>query len=184
MIFLETPANPTLRLTDIGRCARVAGRYSEDRTDEDRVLLAVDNTFLGPLWQHPLDHGADLVLYSLTKYVGGHSDVIAGACLGSEELLSAVKGTRTFLGTMGGPWTGWLLMRSLETLKLRMTCQMKNARYVADYLSEHPATMTHADIEPADQRRMGITPAMVRLSIGVEDPEDLIADVERALETV
>lgn len=250
MILIETPANPTNALVDIGHCANVARGVS---TPERRVLLAVDNTFLGPLWQHPMKHGADLVLYSLTKYVGGHSDVIAGACLGSRELLEQVRASRTFFGSMAGPWTGWLLLRSLETLKLRMTCEMKNARYVADFLqdhpkvdrvhylghlteddpehaiyrkqclspggmvsfeirggereafrflnalelvrlavslggteslAEHPASMTHADVEPEEQERLGITPATVRLSVGVEHPRDLLTDLEQALEAV
>jgi len=250
MIYVETPANPTNDLVDIAACAALAAEHA---VDGRRALVAVDNTFLGPLWQHPARHGADLVLYSLTKFVGGHSDLIAGACLGSQELVSRVKNTRTFLGSMASPWTGWLLLRSLETLKLRMTSEMKNARYVADFLAnhprvervhylgrleegdpahalyrrqclspgsmisfelhggepeafrflnalqlvtlavslggteslaEHPATMTHADVEPADQLRMGITPAMVRISVGVEHPEDLIADLEQALEKV
>jgi len=250
MIYVETPANPTNCLVDIAACARMA---EEAGSPERPCLLAVDNTFLGPLWQHPLKHGADLVLYSLTKFVGGHSDVIAGACLGSEELIARVKATRTFFGSMAGPWTGWLLLRSLETLKLRMTSQMKNARYIADYLenhpkvdrvyylghlneedpafevyrsqclspgsmvsfdvrggeaeafrflnalqlvklavslggteslAEHPGSMTHSDIPPEDQLRMGITASMVRLSVGVEHPEDVIADLEQALEAV
>jgi len=134
MIFVETPANPTNTLVDIEACARLARAHSGER----RVLLAVDNTFLGPLWQQPLKHGADLVLYSATKYIGGHSDVIAGVCLGPTELIVQVKGFRTIFGTMAGPNTAFLLMRSLETLKLRMTSQMKNARYVADFLAEHP----------------------------------------------
>ncbi len=249
MIFVETPANPTNALVDIEGCAEVARRHGQAH----RVLVAVDNTFLGPLWQHPLKHGADLVLYSVTKYIGGHSDLIAGACLGSEELISGIRALRTFLGTLAGPWTGWLLLRSLETLKLRMTSQMKNARYVADFLAdhpkvdrvyylghlteedaefeiyrrqclapggmvsfdirggeaeafrflnalqlihlavslggteslaEHPATMTHSDVAPEEQRRMGITPAMIRLSIGVEHPEDVIADLGQALDAV
>jgi len=248
MIYIETPANPTNALVDIRRCADLADRLSDE--GERRPLVAVDNTFLGPLWQKPLRHGADLVLYSLTKYVGGHSDLIAGACLGSAELITPVRGMRTILGTMADPWTGWLLMRSLETLKLRMTSQMKNARYVADFLNdhprvrrvhylgflaegdpqrdifrrqceapgstfsfeihggepeafaflnrlrlirlavslggteslaEHPATMTHSDIPRNDQERLGITQGMVRLSIGVEHPEDVIADLDQAL---
>ncbi len=252
VVFLETPANPTNRMVDITRVCELAREVTGTDADE-RALVLVDNTFLGPLFQHPLQHGADLVLYSLTKYVGGHSDLIAGACLGPADLMRQVRGTRTFLGSMAGPWTGWLLMRSLETLKLRMTAQMKNARYVADFLAEHPkvervhylghleegdaqfdvygrqclaaggmisfevqggegeafrflnalslvrlavslggteslaehpATMTHADVEPEEQRRMGITPAMVRLSIGVENPQDLIADLQQALESV
>ena len=93
---------------------------------------------MGPIWQHPLKHGADLVVYSATKYIGGHSDVIAGACLGSKNLIGKVKSLRTFLGNMAGPWTGWLLMRSLETLKVRMEQQDKNAQKVAIYLKNHP----------------------------------------------
>ena len=103
-------------------------------TAEKPVLLAVDNTYMGPLWQHPMKQGADLVLYSATKYIGGHSDVIAGACLGRSELLTRVKGMRSFLGCMAGPWTGWLLLRSLETLKPRMETQARNAAQVAAYL--------------------------------------------------
>ncbi len=250
MIYVETPSNPTNALMDIAACAALAKSLS---TAERRVLVAVDNTFLGPLYQHPLKLGADLVLYSLTKYVGGHSDLIAGGCLGSSELIGQVKVTRTIFGTMAGPWTSWLLMRSLETLKLRMTSQMKNARYVADWLAghpkvgrvhylghlqegdpqyeiyrkqcsgpggmisfevnggeaeafrflnalefiklavslggteslvEHPATMTHSDIKAEDQLHMGITPALVRISVGVEHYEDLIADLEQALAAV
>ncbi len=250
MIYVETPSNPTNALMDIEACAALARTLS---TGERRVLVAVDNTFLGPLYQHPLKLGADLVLYSLTKYVGGHSDLIAGGCLGSAELIAQVKVTRTIFGTMAGPWTSWLLMRSLETLKLRMTSQMKNARYVADWLVEHPklervhylghlkegdpqhaiyskqcsgpggmisfevkggeagafrflnalkliklavslggteslvehpGTMTHSDIKAEDQLLMGITPSLVRISVGVEHYEDLIADLEQALEAV
>jgi len=282
MIFVETPANPTNHLVDIRACARLAMAGAEPGTDSgsdpagggepgggapaaaggegredvggaDRPLVVVDNTFLGPVWQHPLEHGADLSLYSLTKYVGGHSDVIAGACLGSERLIRPIRGLRTFLGNMADPWTGWLLLRSLETLKLRMTAQMKNARYVADFLAdhprvravhypghleegdpqhaiyrrqclapgamisfdvdggqekafrfldalrlfhlavslggteslaEHPGTMTHADVPPEERERMGIRPSLVRLSIGVEHYEDLLADVEQALEAI
>lgn len=135
MIHIETPANPTNALIDIRMCAEIKKRYS---TAESTVILSVDNTYMGPLWQHPLKHGADLVLYSATKYIGGHSDVIAGACLGSKELMARIKGLRTFLGNMAGPWTGWLLMRSLETLKVRMEEQAKNAVQVANFLCNHP----------------------------------------------
>jgi len=249
-IFIETPANPTNSLIDIRACADLAGRFS---TSTRRVHVAVDNTFLGPLWQHPLKHGADLVLYSATKYIGGHSDVIAGVCLGRREVMEPIRSLRTFLGTMAGPWTGWLLLRSLETLKLRMTCQMKNARYVADFLgdhpkvervyylghlteedpqyeiyrrqclssgsmiafdvvggeakafkflnglrlfklavslggteslAEHPACMTHSELDSNERVDMGITDKMVRLSIGVEHQNDLILDLEQALEKV
>ena len=250
MIYVETPANPTNALMDIQACVDIA---KSTGTPERPTLVAVDNTFLGPLFQHPLKLGADLVLYSLTKYVGGHSDLIAGGCLGSMELITQVKVHRTIMGTMAGPWTSWLLMRSLETLKLRMTSQMKNARYVADFLAdhpkvkrvhylghltegdpqfdiyrkqclgpgamisfevvggeaeafrvlnalqliklavslggteslaEHPGTMTHSDVPPENRVRMGITPAMVRISVGVEHPDDLIADLAQALDAV
>lgn len=248
--LIETPANPTNALVDIEGIATIIRGLAP--SDKPPVVM-VDNTFLGPLWQHPLEHGADLVLYSATKFLGGHSDIIAGACLGSAELVGRVKVLRTFMGTMAGPWTGWLLMRSLETLKMRMTAQMKNARYVSDFLSEHPrvrqvhhldvldhedpmypvyrkqceaagsviafevddgeagafrflnalqlaklavslggteslaehpGTMTHADIPPEDQERMGITPGMVRLSVGVEHYEDILADLGQALAAV
>lgn len=135
MIFIETPANPTNDLIDIEACKSIANQFS---AKENQVLIAVDNTYMGPLWQHPLKHGADLVMYSATKYIGGHSDVIAGAVLGNKELMTRVKTLRTFLGNMAGPWTGWLLMRSLETLKVRMEQQQTNAVEVANYLVSHP----------------------------------------------
>ncbi len=247
MLYLETPGNPTNALVDI----EAAGKLVRQQAAPGRTpLVVVDNTFLGPLWQHPLNHGADLVLYSATKYIGGHSDLIAGVALGTKAHMTAVKAMRTILGTTTTPWTGWLLMRSLETLKLRMTSQMKNARYVANFLedhpkvervfylghlteddasygvyrkqclspggmisfeivggeaeafaflnalqlfhlavslggteslAEHPASMTHSDVDPEERMEMGITPNMVRLSIGVEHPEDLIEDLKQAL---
>ena len=246
MVYLETPANPTNALVDIAGCAEVARKHS---TPERRAVVAVDNTFLGPVFQHPLAHGADLVLYSATKYIGGHSDLIAGAALGSRELMGRIKAMRTFMGTMASPWTGWLMLRSLETLKMRMTATAKNARYVADFLAEHPkvqkvhylghlaehdpefalfrrqclsagamisfdvgseaeafrvlnklemiklavslggteslaehpGTMTHADVNADLKTRMGITPGLIRLSVGVEHFEDIIADLRQAL---
>lgn len=135
MIYIETPANPTNDLIDIDMCVDIAKEFS---TKDRKVLTAMDNTFLGPLFSHPLKHGVDIVLYSATKYIGGHSDVIAGACLSSKELINRVKTLRTFLGTMAGPWTGWLLMRSLETLKMRMTLQNENAQIIAGWLAKHP----------------------------------------------
>ncbi len=246
-VFVETPANPTNALVDIAACRRIAGRLA---TEDREVPVIVDNTFLGPLWQQPLRHGADLVVYSATKFLGGHSDVIAGAVLGSQPLMDRVRTLRTFLGTMASPWTGWLLLRSLETLKLRMQQQQANAVRIADFLArhpgvarvhylgclregdpqwdlyrrqcggpgsiisfeiqggeaeafrllnalriihlavslggteslaEHPATMTHADVSHEVQLASGITPAMIRLSVGVEAAEDLIADLQQAL---
>ncbi len=247
MILIETPANPTNDLIDIRMCADIAStRAAGDR----RPLLAVDNTFLGPLWQHPLKHGADLVIYSATKYLGGHSDLIAGAVLGPAEHLRPIAATRTYLGTMADPWTGWLLMRSLETLHLRMTRQTdtagKVARFLAEHprvsrvryldlldpddpqaaiyrrqclgpgamisfevewgeagafrflnalrliklavslgstesLAEHPASMTHCAVPPEEKVRTGVTEGLVRLSVGVEEADDLITDLTQAL---
>ncbi len=251
MIYIETPANPTNDLIDIKCSKEIAKHFS---TPEREVYLAVDNTYMGPLWQHPLKHGADFVLYSATKYIGGHSDVIAGACLGSKELIHMVKVLRTFLGNMAGPWTGWLLLRSLETLKARMDVQAFNAEKVADFLNhhpkvekvyylgdltprdgeqynilrrqclsngamisfdvvdgekeafqflnalkliklavslgsteslaEHPATMTHSDVEESRRKELSITEKMVRLSIGVENYNDIIWDIEQALDSI
>ena len=248
MVYIETPANPTNDLIDIEESKEIAKYFS---SSEKEIYLAVDNTYMGPIWQHPLKHGADLVLYSATKYIGGHSDVIAGACLGSKELMKRVKGLRTFLGNMASPNSGWLLLRSLETLKVRMDTQAINAEKVAAFLNthplvekvyyignlsekdgaqfniknkqclsnggmisfdvkgaekdafrflnslkliklavslggteslaEHPATMTHVDLDPALKNKLSITEKMVRLSIGVEFYEDIIYDIEQAL---
>ena len=135
MVYIETPANPTNDLIDIEMCCKIASNYS---TDDKKVLVAVDNTYMGPLWQHPLKHGADIVLYSATKYIGGHSDLIAGACVGSKEVIAAIKTTRTVFGTIIDPHTSWLLMRSLETLKIRMEAAAFNAERVAEFLLHHP----------------------------------------------
>ena len=106
--------------------------------DGNRPVIIVDNTMLGPIYQVPLAHGADLVVTSLTKYVGGHSDLIAGGCSGAAAMLEPIRGMRTILGTMCDPHTGWLLMRSLETLKLRMTAAAEGAHKVAAFLNSHP----------------------------------------------
>lgn len=251
LVYIETPANPTNDLIDIEASKEIARFFS---TPSKEIYLAVDNTYMGPVWQHPLKHGADLVLYSATKYIGGHSDVIAGACLGSFELIKRVKGLRTFLGNMASPNTGWLLMRSLETLKVRMDTQAFNANKVAEFLNhhpavervyflgnitekdgeqfrikqrqcltnggmisfdvkgtekeafqflnslkliklavslgsteslaEHPATMTHVDVDPALRQELSITERMIRLSIGVEHYEDIIYDIDQALNSI
>jgi methionine-gamma-lyase len=135
LVYVETPANPTNALFDLSVCREVADSLSAESRE---VVVCVDNTYMGPLWQHPLQHGVDLVVYSATKYIGGHSDLIAGAVLGKSKYMKRVRTLRTFLGNMAGPWTGWLLMRSLETLKVRMTQQATNALEVADFLKAHP----------------------------------------------
>lgn len=250
LMLIETPANPTNDLFDLHMCRELADHFSNH---EERVLVTVDNTYMGPLWQHPLKHGADLVMYSATKYIGGHSDVIAGAVLGYAEHITRVKTLRTFLGNMAGPWTGWLLLRSLETLKVRMEQQAENAGIVARFLkdhpkvedvyylglipentpqytiykrqcsspgamvsfkvkggeaeafrflnnlkmiklavslgsteslAEHPGTMTHAGLKPEHQQEIGITPNLVRISVGVENHQDLVHVIGMALEKV
>jgi methionine-gamma-lyase len=250
VIFIETPSNPTNHLVDIEGTVALAESLS---SGDERPVVIVDNTFLGPLFQHPLRHGADISLYSATKFIGGHSDVVAGACVGKADVIERIRTLRTFIGTAADPWTGWLLMRSLETLKMRMTAQMKNAQYVAGYLrehpkvrsvdylgliaddhpmydvyrtqclasgsliafeidggqqqafeflnalqlislavslggteslAEHPASMTHSDVSAEDRERLGITDSLVRISVGVEHFEDLIADIEQALAAV
>ncbi|HRC87941.1 MAG TPA: PLP-dependent transferase, partial [Thermoanaerobaculia bacterium] len=134
-LYLETPANPTNGVVDIARAREIADGLEHGG---QRPVVIVDNTMLGPLYQTPLEHGADLVVTSLTKYVGGHSDLIAGGCSGSNAFIEPIRGMRTILGTMCDPHTGWLLMRSLETLKLRMTAAAEGARRVAGFLAAHP----------------------------------------------
>ena len=136
MIYVETPANPTNSITDIAMCRSIADLFQQRNNKE--VIVAVDNTYMGPLWQHPLELGADLSLYSATKYLAGHSDLIAGACCGNKSVINRVRVLRTFLGNMIAPYTAWLLMRSLETLKLRMEKQAENAIKVAEFLVNHP----------------------------------------------
>ncbi len=248
LIYLETPANPTNSIVDIEMCREIADHF---QSEDHPTYVAVDNTYMGPLWSHPLQLGADIVLYSATKYIGGHSDLIAGAVLGSAEVIGRVKTLRTFLGNMISPHTAWLLLRSLETLKVRMEQQAKNAqevaRFLADHpkvekvhylgmltpedsnyqlykrqysspgamvsfdihggereafqflnhlkliklavslgstesLAQHPATMTHVGVDSDIKEKLGVTEKLVRLSIGVEYHEDLIWDIQTALE--
>jgi methionine-gamma-lyase len=249
-VLVETPANPTNCLFSISEARNLANRF---RTSENPAPVMVDNTFLGPVFQHPLKHGADIVLYSATKYIGGHSDLIAGAALGSRKLMKRVAETRTILGTMATPHTGWLMMRSLETLALRMARQMENAQEVATFLEghpkvvriaylgllqpdddgydiyveqctgpgamisiwieggeaeafrfldslqlahlavslgstetlvQHPASMTHAGVDPLDKERSDVSDALIRISIGVENAGDIIADFSNALDAI
>src|SRR5690606_143014 len=133
-VYVETPANPTNTLVDLAGLSA----HLHDRADIDRPLLMVDNTFLGPLWQKPLQLGADLVLYSLTKYVGGHSDLIAGACMGPAALMARIGEMRTIGGGVCDAHTAWLLLRSLETLQIRMQRSAENADRIASWLREHP----------------------------------------------
>jgi methionine-gamma-lyase len=252
LIYLESPANPTNALVDV---EAVAASRDAIFTGANKPPIAIDNTFLGPLWHKPLEHGADIVVYSLTKYAGGHSDLVAGGVLGSKEHINTIRLMRNTIGTICDPNTAWMLLRSLETLELRMSRAGENAVKVCEFLRDHPkvekvgylgflkdgkdkrqadiyerhcsgagstfslylkggekeafafldalkiaklavslggtetlashpAGMTHLSVPDARKQALGITDNLVRISIGVEDADDLIADFEAALETV
>jgi methionine-gamma-lyase len=251
LIYLESPANPTNALVDVQGVRRVR----DAAFPENPPPIAIDNTFLGPLWHHPLRHGADLSVYSLTKYAGGHSDLVAGGITGSRDLINQIRMLRNTIGTITDPNTAWMLLRSLETLELRMTRAGENAdqvcRFLRDHpkvesvgylgfleeggdarqadiyrrhctgagstfslylkggekeafacldalkiahlavslggtetLASHPAAMTHLSVPDERKRALGITDNLLRISIGVEDADDLIADFEQALKAV
>ncbi|HUK65392.1 MAG TPA: aminotransferase class I/II-fold pyridoxal phosphate-dependent enzyme [Anaeromyxobacteraceae bacterium] len=248
IIYLESPANPTNVLTDIGAARRIADRHS---TGGRLVRVFVDNTFMGPIFSRPRKLGADVILYSATKFIGGHSDLVAGIAMGSREVIDRVRATRTILGSNSDPDTAWLILRSLGTLQLRMEKQQQNALRLVDFLGqhdqvegvaypglqsmgdyqvrlarsqlegtgslitfrvkggereafkvldsvklfhlavslggiesliEHPATMTHSDMTREERYAAGITDNMIRVSVGLEEPNDLIADMRRALD--
>ncbi|MGI8841942.1 MAG: cystathionine gamma-synthase family protein [Caulobacteraceae bacterium] len=250
-IYVETPANPTNSVVDLDLVAAVAEEIRGRQGDKPVVI--VDNTLLGPLYQSPLDHGADLVVYSLTKYVGGHSDLVAGSAAGSAALMKKVRSLRNLIGNQLDVHSCWMLTRSLETLRLRMDKAFANAREVADWLAVqpkvervaylgsvtpgspeaevigrqcgargatfsfvvkggraaafkvldrlqviklavslggteslacHPGSTTHSGVSANERAAIGIEEGMIRLSIGVEAPKDLIADLERALESL
>ena len=246
MVYLESPGNPTNALVDIE-----AVRASVDAAGLE-CPISIDNTFLGPLWQRPLEHGADIVCYSLTKYVGGHSDLVAGSIAGAKKWMDPVRMLRNTMGGICDPNTAWMLCRSLETVELRMSRAGENAAKVCDFLSKHPkveglgylgmikderqqdiynrhclgagstfslllkggeaecfrfldtlkiaklavslggtetlashpASMTHLSVAEGRRAELGITDNLVRISIGIEDADDLIADFEQALEAV
>ena len=249
MIYLESPANPTNALVDVEavRAARDAAFPGEAKP-----AIAIDNTFLGPLWQKPLKQGAELVVYSLTKYAGGHSDLVAGGVSGDQALINAIRPMRNTIGTICDPNTAWMLLRSLETLELRMSRAGENALKVCTFLRDHPkveglgylgfitdprqkdiydrhctgagstfslfieggeaesfrfldalkiaklavslggtetlashpAAMTHLSVPDERKKALGITDNLVRVSIGIEDADDLIADFAQALDAV
>ncbi|OON38727.1 methionine gamma-lyase [Izhakiella australiensis] len=135
LILVETPANPTNSLVDIALMVRIAGEIEHQQGS--RPIIACDNTLLGPLFQRPLSLGADLSLYSLTKYVGGHSDLIAGAAMGSKGLITRIRSLRGAIGTQLDPHSCWMIGRSLETLSLRMEKAWHNAETVAEFLRDH-----------------------------------------------
>jgi methionine-gamma-lyase len=249
MIYLESPANPTNALVDVEGVAKVRDALF---AGQEAPPIVIDNTFLGPIWQQPLRHGADIVLYSLTKYAGGHSDLVAGSVSGTKAAIDPIRAMRNTIGTITDPHSAWMLLRSLETLELRMTRAGENAARVCAWLRDHPkvarvgylgfpederqadiyrrhclgagstfslylnggeaeafafldaltivklavslggtetlashpAGMTHLSVPDDRKQALGITDNLVRISIGVEDPDDLIADIEQALAKV
>jgi cystathionine gamma-lyase len=244
LILTETPANPTLKLTDI--------RAVSDIAREAGILHAVDNTFLTPYFQRPLELGADIVIHSTTKYFDGHNATVGGAVIaGSPQLDERIRFVQNASGVIMSPWVAWLTMQGAKTLSIRMERQSANAMKIAEFLEghpkvtqvrypglesfsqhqlakrqasgfgamlwfeveggtaagkrlmdsvelctlaenlgsvetliTHPVTMTHADVEEAERQRVGITDGLVRLSVGLEDVEDLIDDLRAALERI
>ena len=243
LIFIETPTNPVMEITDIAATARVA--------HEKGVLLGVDNTFMSPYFQRPLELGADLVVHSTTKYLNGHSDGVGGAIiLNDEKIAERLKFLQNAAGAILGPFDSWLVLRGVKTLAVRMKQHNENGMAISEFLAKHPkvkhvhypglpshpqyelarrqmsgfggmlafetgsidnakrvlksvrlcslaeslggvetlishpASMTHASVPPEERARIGITDGLVRISAGIEDTEDLLADVEQALANI
>lgn len=244
LIFTETPANPTLKLTDIAAISEIAREHA--------IPHAVDNTFLTPYYQRPLELGADLSVHSTTKYFDGHNATVGGAVISAtHELDAAIKFVQNTTGSIMSPQVAFLTMQGCKTLSIRMDAQCANAMAIANYLQSHskvekvcypglesfdqyrlardqatgfgamiwfevkggtsagkklmnslelwslaenlgsveslvthPVTMTHADVDVAERKRVGITDGLVRLSVGLEAAEDLIADLEQGLAKV
>jgi cystathionine gamma-lyase len=241
LLWIETPTNPMLTLSDIAQLSEMA--------HERGALVAVDNTFASPYFQNPLTLGADIVVHSTTKYMGGHSDVVGGAVVTSnKDFYEGIKFYQNAAGAVPGPFDSWIVLRGLKTLAIRMRQHEENALAVAEFLQDHPqvasvnypglpshpqhelakrqmsgfsgmvsftlrggaeaayaavqktrvfsfaeslggveslithpATMTHAAIPREQREARGVTDGLMRLSVGIEDREDLIADLDRAI---
>ena len=241
LLWVETPSNPMLSIVDLRAVCELAHAHG--------ALVVVDNTFATPYLQQPFEFGADIVVHSTTKYLGGHSDVVGGAlCLRDRALYEQLKFYQNAAGAVPGPLDCFLVLRGIKTLALRMERHCENARRIAEYLAQHPevkqvrypglpthpghelacqqmrdfggivtmelhggveramrflsstrlftlaeslggveslmchpATMTHASVPPEERARIGITDALIRLSVGVEDVEDLLEDLEQAI---
>jgi len=241
MIFAESPTNPHLRVMDLESLADVAQKYG--------LVTAIDSTFATPINMRPLDHGLDLVIHSVTKYLAGHNDLLAGVVVGSRDSLAKIQEARGVLGGVSGPQDAYLLLRGLKTLDLRVRRQNENGMRVAQYLESHPAIdrvyypglQSHPDFEiarrqmtgfggvvsfeikgdmertarfvdrlrmpyigptlggvesiaqqqaifisldPDERRNAGISDTLVRYALGIEDAEDLIADLDQALDGI
>lgn len=137
IVYTETPSNPSNKMVDIEALSKITQELNSDGREEPAITV-VDNTFLGPVFQKPIEHGADLCVYSATKFISGHSDLVAGVVTGKEAFVNQVTLYRTILGTQSSPHDGWLMTRSLETLSIRMHKQQENAIELANLLNEHP----------------------------------------------
>lgn len=246
LIYLETPANPTMFLCDIEAISAIAH-------EKEDCLVLVDNTYMTPYLQRPIELGADIVIHSATKYLNGHGDVIAGFVVGKKELIDQVRfvGVKDMTGAVQSPHDSFLINRGLKTLQLRMDRHCENAQRVAEFLEahpaiesivfpglksfpqyelakrqmkkpgamiafelkgghdagiklmntlelctlavslgdcetliQHPASMTHSPYSPEEQMEAYITPGLVRISVGLEDPEDIIKDLKQALDAL
>ncbi|MBX7205791.1 MAG: cystathionine gamma-synthase [Bacteroidia bacterium] len=242
LIWIETPTNPTMQIVDISACAAIAKK--------NNLILAVDNTFASPYLQNPLDLGADIVMHSVTKYLGGHSDVVMGALITNDDKLhEQLAFIHNSCGATPGPQDSFLVLRGIKTLHLRMKAHCENGRVIAEFLRQHPkiekvywpgftdhpnhaiaqkqmrdfggmisivlkgadlnetfriassfkvfslaeslggveslinhpATMTHASIPKDEREKAGVVDNLLRLSVGVEDIEDLMDDLKRVL---
>jgi len=243
IVFLETPTNPMMTLTDIAACSDVAHASG--------ALVVVDNTFCSPYLQRPIELGADIVVHSTTKFLNGHSDSVGGAVISdSDEVAEKIGFLQNATGGILSPWDSWLVLRGVKTLAVRMKCHESNGVAIASYLANqrkvkkvnypglpdhpqhalakrqmngfgalisfelgskenaakflnrvklcslgeslggvetlisHPETMTHASVPVEQRMRLGITPGLVRISVGIEDAEDLIADLEQAFDAI
>jgi cystathionine beta-lyase/cystathionine gamma-synthase len=244
LILTETPANPTLKLTDIEAISAISRAHG--------IPHAVDNTFLTPFYQRPLELGADIVIHSTTKYFDGHNATVGGAVITKTEPLDeSIRFVQNASGVIMSPWVAWLTLQGSKTLSIRLERQTANAQAVAEFLEAHqkvsrvsypglpsfeqhalaksqasgfgamlwfevdggvaagkrlmdtvrlcalaenlgsvetlithPVTMTHADVEEAERQRVGITDGLVRLSVGLEDVEDVIEDLAQALDSL
>ena len=239
-IYIETPSNPMMNVTDIAACARIAKKYG--------AMLIVDNTFLSPYFQNPIALGADIVIHSGTKYLGGHNDTISGfICLADMTHSEKLHKLSYTMGATLSPFDSWLMIRGIKTLPIRMERAQENALAIANWLKNHPkvqkvyyvglpehpgyavnakqsrgsgamlsfavesaelalqilakvqvitfaeslggpetlitlpATQTHADVAPEERERLGITDSFLRMSVGLENAKDLIADLEQAM---
>jgi len=243
LVFIETPTNPVMEISDIGVVADIVHRHG--------IPLAVDNTFMSPYFQRPIDLGADAVVHSTTKYLNGHSDGVGGAVILKDGTFAdRLKFLQNAAGAVLGPMDSWLVLRGVKTLAVRMEQHNRNGMAVAQHLAchpqvkrvhypglpdhpqhelakrqmrgfggmisfetgslenaaavlrsvrlcslaeslggvetliSHPATMTHASVPAADRERIGITDGLVRISVGIEDVEDILADLDQALEKI